>query len=346
MFGFLRRREAPLGRRQTAQAVLEAQMSRATQPAVSGATAALEAASGLTARAFAAADITLPAYAGNAADPALLSLIGRQLVRRGEVVLLLSVTGGLATLTPASSWSIRGGWDRETWTYDVDLAGASVTTSYRGVSSDRVAHIIPQADPSAPWRGLTALESASLAGRLSAEVAGALADEAATARGGIMAAPIDPESEQAEALRTAISTAKGKLVVVESGDWAHSGATVPTWKSERFGARPDPELVKLHERAFDEVVAAIGIPLPLVGGRGYDSGSRREAYRVFLHSFVAPLGKVLSAEFGRVLAGDVRISWGELRAADIAGRMRAYGVGVNAGMSPERAEQLVGFADG
>ena len=66
-----------------------------------GATAAVETASGLWERAFAAAVVSPSNARTRALTPALLGMIGRQLVRRGEALFVIGVDGGEVRLRTA-----------------------------------------------------------------------------------------------------------------------------------------------------------------------------------------------------------------------------------------------------
>ena len=54
-----------------------------------------------------------------------------------------------------------------------------------------VVHPRFEVDPDRPWRGIGPIQSAALAGRLSAETAGALADAESGPRGGLLPLPVD-----------------------------------------------------------------------------------------------------------------------------------------------------------
>ena len=85
------------------------------------ATAALETAAGLVARAFAVATVA-PAGARTAALSApVLACIGRELIRRGEAVFVLSVDRGRVQALPASHWEVRGGRTPDSWWYRLDM---------------------------------------------------------------------------------------------------------------------------------------------------------------------------------------------------------------------------------
>ncbi len=169
---------------------VQAAVSRAsgTTAATVGATAALEACSGAVARAFAAADVSGGTFARAALTPACLSFIGRTIIRRGEAV--LAIDAGAMRLVPSSSWDVQGEVDESSWTYRANLSAPSavVTRSYPG---DGIVHVRYSVDPERPWCGIGPLQAAALAGRLSANVSKALADESGTTTGYVLPLPVD-----------------------------------------------------------------------------------------------------------------------------------------------------------
>ena len=148
------------------------------------ATGALEAVSGVVGRAFAYADITATSPTVAAAlNPDLLELFGRAMIRSGELVCYLDSSGGQLNILPAQSHSITGGPMPSSWRYDLSLPGPNMTQSYTDVSAERVLHLKYSHHQSTPWRGASALEIATLAGRLSASTIKTLADESRRAVG-------------------------------------------------------------------------------------------------------------------------------------------------------------------
>ena len=129
------------------------------------------------------------------------------------------------------------------------------------------------------------------------------------------------------------------MLTVEGGDWAVEGNQV-TWQQQRFGASPPDSLVKLVELATAEVFAACGINPALFADNTGTAG--REAYRQFLHSTLAPLGRVVESELSDKLSVDVRLDWEELRAGDVAGRARAFQSLVGGGMELADAARVSG----
>ena len=72
-------------------------------------------------------------------------------------------------LIPAASWDIHGDPDPASWTYRLTLGGPSRLTTLEPVPSEGMIHVRLQVDPEQPWRGISPLASAAIAGRLSAE---------------------------------------------------------------------------------------------------------------------------------------------------------------------------------
>ena len=57
---------------------------------------------------------------------ATLSMIGRALIRQGEIVFAIEVRDGRVMLAiPASSWDVTGDVDPASWSYSLTLGGPS-----------------------------------------------------------------------------------------------------------------------------------------------------------------------------------------------------------------------------
>ena len=328
--------------------LLQAASNRATgtTTATAAATGALEACAGALGRAFAAADVKAPSHAQAALTPDVLNLIGRSLIRSGEVLFLLDVVEGGIVLQPVSDWDVQGSYDPVTWAYRASLAGPSSTVTRAAVPAASVLHLRYAFEARRPWQGVGPLQFAHLAGRLSAETAAALADEASGPRGAVLPIPVDGDDPTVKALKNDIRTLSGNVALVESQarGWAGDGqATRPMsdWRPQRIGADPPAALVSQEERASMEVYAACGVPPALFAiGEGT---AQRESYRRFLHGTVAPLARIVAAELSAKLDGDVVLNFDSLFAADLSGRARAFQSLVSGGMAPDRAAGLAGL---
>ena len=167
-----------------------------------------------------------------------------------------------------------------------------------------------------------------------------LADEASGPRGAFLPLPIDGTDETIAVLKTDIRKAGGKMLTVEGGDWSVADGNQVKWQQQRFGAEPPDALVELVKLASSEVFSACGVNPALFADNTGTAG--REAYRQFLHSTLAPLGRLVEAELSAKLASDVRLDWEELRAGDVAGRARAFQSLVGGGMAIEDAARVSG----
>ena len=309
-------------------------------------TAALEACAGLVGRSFAGARIeNAPDIIGDALTPSLMCMVGRALIRYGEIVLVPDVSdAGQLVLLPASSHTVTGTSDA--WEYQVTLAGPSTTTTIK-LPADGVCHFRYACDAARPWRGIGPLGVASLAGRLSAEVVKMLADEAASARGYVLAFPKDGADETLTQLSTDLSSAQGGLTLVEStsGNWStddsRSSGPRQDWTVKRIGADPPASMISLAEHSSNEIYAACGLSgLFTAGGES----ASREDFRRALVSTIAPIGKLVEQELRfKLEVPDLTLSWAELRASDLAGRARAFQSMVGGGMDVAKAAQLAGL---
>lgn len=124
------------------------------------ATAALEACAGFVGRAFAAAEVQADARTLEVLTPACLAMIGRSLIRRGAIVLLIRVVNGRLLLLPAASHDVDGGPDPSTWRYRVTVGGPERTITYDGVAAESVVHVMYSQDPEHPWHGAAPLQVA------------------------------------------------------------------------------------------------------------------------------------------------------------------------------------------
>ena len=305
------------------------------------ATAALEACAGLVGRAFGACEVSGPARVMDALSPGLLNMVGRALVRRGEILLYIEVEDGEITLRPVASHTVYGGDNPGDWTYRLNLAGPKQQRTLRNVMADGVIHIQYGADPETPWRGVGPLQVAQLAGRLSAETVAALADEASGPRGQLMPTPVDGGDDTVGELKSDLKSMKGQLALVEGGDWSSPNGGEARWKKERIGADPPAPLIDQLDKSTAEVYAACGINPAIF--RDAQGTAGREAWRQVLFGLVAPLGRIVEHELMRKLdAPELELSWAELRASDISGRARAFQSLVGGGMDIQQAAAVSG----
>ena len=284
---------------------------------------------------------------GAAVTPAFLAAVSRELVRCGEAVYFLDVSGGAIRFLPASGWDISGQHDPASWSYRLDLAGptsaATVTRPGAGVL-----HFMYSSDPNRPWAGVGPLQRANLSGALLAEVSQALHDEAAGPRGTVIPIPKAPDDtdQTVSELQNDLRNLGGRLALVESvaAGWDAGPASAPKkdWQPQRLGANPGAALVSLEQNAVVQVLAACGLPSVLFSDTG-DGTAKRESLRFWLNVFIAPMAAIIQAELSEKLETPVALSFGRLGGSDIQGKSRSVAALVKAGVEKERALQIVGL---
>ena len=140
----------------------------------------------------------------------------------------------------------------------------------RYVPSEAVVHPRYEVDVSRPWRGVGPLQSAALAGRLSAETAAALADAESGPRGGLLALPVDGQDPTVTALKADVRNLAGKIAFVESTK------TMPPW---RRGVRPGRRLGPETDRREPAGIGGRSPDRCVPGGLRRLRGPRRRSSR-------------------------------------------------------------------
>ena len=310
------------------------------------ATAALESAAGLIGRSFSAAEVHTGSTAiRDVLSPELLGLVGRSLIRHGEVVFYIDVDdAGVLNLLPACKVEIKGAAAEASWRYSLNVNGPSKSRKMKGVEASGVCHFRYAVDASKPWIGVGPLQVAWAAGRLSAELEAALADEVSSPVGHLLPIPsTDGQDKTVELLRSDIKKAKGATLIVEAGDWGSPGGVPGAgWEPRRLGAEPPAALVNLQASTTSQVLAACGVS-PALMASGASAGGMRESWRQLRYATLSPLGKMVEAELTRKLETEITLGWDALAASDVTGRARAYASLVAASMPAAEARRLTGL---
>ena len=332
-------------------AALEAGIAGSTARAT--ATAALEAAAGVVSRGFAAAEVeNAPPMAVDALTPETLALIGRNLIRRGEDIHVIELTGDKLRLFPAGSWDVRGGHDPDEWFVLADLFGPSGNIT-RFVPHSQTLHCRYAVDAARPWFGIGPLGWAALSGKLHAGAVAALERDMNAASAYPVPMPSDSENEEdSEAeeklakLRAAIHRAKGKSVFVGTTRGAFGAdrrdAPARDWKQERLGPEPPTGLSSVHDSSALSVLAACGVDPLMTGLSRGDGTALREAYRRFERLTLAPLARIVTTELrDKMDAPNLTLTFNSLRASDFAGIARSFKAMVEAGVSTDAASAIL-----
>ena len=326
----------------------------------SATTAAVEAAAGAWARTFGSAAVeNAPDDVIEALSPLVLSQIGRDLIRKGESLLVISIgDDGELSLTPASGWAVSGATaEVSSWAYRVEDQGPSGRRT-RNLPSAGVIHAVYSYDPSRPWQGRGPLSWASLSATLHNRAERALVEDVSGAVGYVLPAPAggenaddeDANDAQLSALLSRLKALKGGLMVVDSmsGSWGgdHRDAPGQDWSQRRLGPEPHATLAAVHSQTARDVVGACGVPLSLIFG-GTDAAALRESWRQLLHGSVAPVARQVERELREKLdSPDLTLNFHALFASDLSGRARAFQSMVGGGMDVSKAAALAGLMEG
>ena len=316
-----------------------------TGPKSAQATGALEACAGLVGRSLSRCAVTGDDH--GLVGPLLLASIGRQLVRTGSAVYVLSVRAGRASLIPVCSWDVTGDVDPRSWLYRVDLPAPSSTFT-RTASYAEVVHHKWATDPARPWAGVAPMGAASGLAKLIGALEGGLGDDAGSPRGQVLsvAEGVAPDGDGLAELRGTIAKLRGKVAIVEttrhgSGAGMDSG-TRKDFAVSRLGGQSTQAEGQLWQAARDSVASACGIP-PSLLSKGGDGTGERESFRRWVATGLQPLADAVASEFQRVLETPIKLDSSPLMAQDTQGRARAASALLGAGVEVERALRLSGL---
>ena len=320
-------------------AVVKAIMSAASGDVVSGQTAGMEIASGWWQRAFASADMT-PGAVADMLKPHL-GYIGRALVRHGEAVFAIDNL----RLIPATTVTVEGGPNPESWSYQLTLAGPSEYTT-RTLPANRVLHLVYAIEASSPWRGVSPIEAAGTTRKLLDNLELRLAQETGEGVGNLI--PV-PNLSAAGQLQADIQALKGKTVLVEStaanwGSGSSGGAPTGDFQSRRVGANPPEGLVRLRREVEESLLGACGIPTTVLDASA--AAAARETFRQFLHLTISPIARHIAGQIQAAFEMDTfEITFDRLMASDLSGRARAMQSMVAAGVEVDKAMALSGLME-
>ena len=336
-------REAAGGYTEIISRLIESQATGTTQQA--SATAAMEAAAGLLSRAFASAAVDAPADVVAALSPRTLAQIGRDLVRVGESLHVIRMSGAGLRLFPASTWYWQGEADPADWTCTATVYGPSGSSTWRLPQSSVV--FATWGSPTArPYHGLGPAAWAAETARLAGNSERSLADEASGPVASLLSIPeghdggSDGDDDALSGLRADIGKARGRALLLETtaGGFGEGRSNAPQrdWKPAPLHPEPTEAMVKLAESAFARVLASCGCSPALFDNS--DGTSKREALRQWHLGTVRPLARILERELSEKFGVPVRLGF-DLYNVDLAGRAMAFqklvagGVAVNAALA-------------
>jgi len=314
---------APPEERSYTDGVLELLLEQASAT-VSGITAAEEIAAGLLGRAFATASIDgedQPLF-----PPDVMMTIARDLMSRGESVWRVGTRGRPLNWVPSYSFNGNGG-------YLIDGASVGgVNVLHARYAVDRIS-----------GRGVSPINCSPRFRKLLRQTEVTVEYETRGSVGYLV--PTPAEGEDLTNLTAKIKELKGRGMLVETmaGGWGDRGnAPLGDYDQKRVGPMVPAEMQQLYQDTQRAALAVYGVPVPIVFPT--DAASMREGWRIFLHSTIEPLARIVVAA-ARNAGLLIEINFDRLMASDVTGRARAFNSLVSGGMDVEEAATISGLLE-
>ena len=317
----------------------------------SASTAAVEAAAGALQRAFMSTEIQGPDWIQRAVNPSVLGQIGRDLVRNGSSLNVITLSGDQVRLLPASYFTPLGDSDDPaSWRWECTTGGPSGTVT-RNMPDEGVIFVAWGHEPGRAYRGVGPLAWASTTAKLGAETERSMGDEAAGPMGNFIPFPSDggdgSEDDPHKDLKMDISRARGNALLVETVNAGHDmgkgGAPQKDWVPNRLGPDFPVAMATVQKQAFASVLAACGVP-PGMFEAGADGTSQREALRRWHLNVVMPLARILEHELTMKLETEVRLRF-DPYPIDLVSRATTIDKLVRAGIAQEDARKIAGLME-
>ena len=292
---------------------LAATYGAVTGAVISGGIAAVEAVAGRVASMLSVAHVSGGARAKQALTPTVLAMIGRSLIERGESLHAVKVrrNGGMVYLVPAQeTWTVYGGDDPEEWIVDATLTGAETVSPYVAPRGAWL-HIIRDAEPGYPWRGVSALQRSQITNALANAAEDALIRELQMPTKALI--PVPQGNIDKATLRNDIQNRLYQVAFPETtaGGFGSGRTSAPTtdWKPHRLQPMPEESVVKAAAEAYTRVVAALGVHPALVGGSTGSGVPVREAIKHFRLLLMKPIARLIEENAVRAFGETIAISW-------------------------------------
>ena len=314
----------------------------------------MEAAAGALSRAFMGAAVEAPPDIAEAVTPRVLAQVGRDLVRVGESLHVIRMSGGRLHLFPCSTWYFEGGANPRDWIATCTTYGPSDSETWR-VPFDSVVFATWGSPTARPYHGLGPGSWARDTARLMSNAERALANEAGGPVAQLLAVPQDggdgaegDDSDPLAGLKTDIKNAKGAALLVETtaGGWGEGAVNAPRqdWKAARLGPNPPESFGKVAQASFNRFLAAAGVP-PGLFAEGADGTAMRESLRQWHMGVVRPMARALESELADKFGVAVTLKF-DRYPLDMVSRGQTFAklAGIE-GISPELALELSGMLD-
>ena len=214
----------------------------------------------------------------------------------------------------------------------------------RNVGAEGMIHVRYMPHRSAPWHGVSPLQSAGFTAETLARIEKSLQDDAKVPTGSIMPQPDGVSPTGIAQAKAAVTAGKGALTLVETTAGGFglgpTGAPRKDWEQSRFGPVAPATSIQLWEGAMLAVLAALGVPPSLYTSQG---AALRESYRHLFGSTIEPLAQLIAAELSEKLEEEVTIKFPERLRSDVSALSRGFKGLVDGGYPGEQVHEMLGF---
>ena len=300
--------------------------------------ASVEQAAGLWGRAFENATVEVEGGGMSmGVSPSTLALIGRNLALQGEAVFAISVVNGKVMLSPASSWTIKGGPEPSTWRYRLLLVGPSKTIS-KTYPNEGVLHFRINEAAQAPFRGRSPLSLAVSAGTLAAATVESLRTQLSIP----IARLAQTTGHEGDARAYAEQLRFGGIITSAKGPRGDIQEDSRHFEPVLMGPDVQQDTVSLMQAAHGQVLGIFGISVDLFDkSQGQAS---REAWRQFVFGTIEPIARIVEAEASAKLEANIKLDFKRLYAkGTVVERSGAFKRLIDAGVEKNEALQLAGM---
>ena len=260
-------------------------------------------------------------------------MIARQLLAQGNAVFEIGLDSigrrqrqSRLSLRPVAAYSIMGDADPASWRYSFKQQRPNGDNPLdiddlpsRNVSYEGMVHVRYMPPHDAPWRGVSPFVSAGFTAESLAWIERSLHLDSMAPSGYYIPLPHGSSAKTVESAKTALTTGKGGITLVEAPGSLMGGTGPPKSNMEqlRYGALIPPSNIDLRDKSAEWLLGAAGIPPTLFRS---DGSAVREGYRHFMTKTVEPIGAVMQEELSDKLEVDFEFYYPAAVRSDISAR--------------------------